>query len=78
MNESSDWFKSVETTRKIVVAPTGFFCKETNEQTSKPLSKQEIASWGGRIRTQFGWHCQRTPVPAPRTIMSVWTIARTS
>ena len=55
-----------------------FFCKETNKQTSKLLSKQGIASWGGRIRTQFGWHCRRSPVPAPRTIMSVCTISRTS
>ena len=38
MNESSDWFRSVETTRKIVVAPTGFL--QGNQQANKQTPEQ--------------------------------------
>ena len=38
MNESSDWFRSVETTRKIVVAPTGFL--QGNQQANKQTAEQ--------------------------------------
>ena len=38
MNESSDWFRSVETTRKIVVAPKGFL--QGNQQGNKQTPEQ--------------------------------------
>ena len=38
MNESSDWFRSVETTRKTVVAPTGFL--QGNQQANKQAHEQ--------------------------------------
>ena len=38
MNESSDWFKSVETTQKIVVAQTGFL--QGNQQANKQAPEQ--------------------------------------
>ena len=40
MNESSDWFRSVETTRKIVVAPTGCFFLQGNQQANKQTPVQ--------------------------------------
>ena len=38
MNESSDWFRSVETTRKILVAPTDIL--QGNQQANKQAAEQ--------------------------------------
>ena len=38
MNESSDWSRSVETTRKTVVAPKGFL--QGNQQANKQTPEQ--------------------------------------
>ena len=53
MNESSDWFRSVETTRKIVVAPTGFL--QGNQQANKQNPEQARDGILGRKNTHPIW-----------------------
>ena len=53
MNESSDWFRSVETTRKIVVAPTGFL--QGNQQANKQTPEQASDCILGRKNVHQVW-----------------------